>query len=55
MKHMIVKIITYDVGYRDDIVPKAVNIAKKVGLKAGNNLPQPHPFFWRLQKIVASC
>ena len=32
------------VGYRDDIVPKAVDIAKKVGLKAGNNLPQPYPF-----------
>ena len=39
-----VKIITHDVGYRDDIVPKAVDIAKKVGLKAGNNLPQ-HPFW----------
>ena len=35
------------VGYRDDIVPKAVDIAKKVGLKAGNNLP--------LSQLLTSC
>ena len=40
------------VGYRDVIVPKAVDIAKQVGLKAGNNLPQHHSFFGGCRRLL---